>query len=195
VRPRAIVRVLDADGTTVLDARVSTDRVMAPDVAFQMVSMLSDVLDRGTAAAARRWGVRFPSGGKTGTTDDFKDAWFVGFSSALVAGVWVGYDQPRTISESGYGSRYALPIWSDFMRRTARQRPPEAFDVPAGLREEMLCSVSYLRPVEECPTYTEYLKDGDPAPGRLCTIHRGSLKQKIRRGLEGLFGKLKGIFR
>jgi 1A family penicillin-binding protein len=195
VRPRAIVRVLDADGTTVLDARVSTDRVMAPDVAFQMVSMLSDVLDRGTAAAARRWGVRFPSGGKTGTTDDFKDAWFVGFSSSLVAGVWVGYDQPRTISESGYGSRYALPIWSDFMRRTARQRPPEAFDVPAGLREEMLCSVSYLRPVEECPTYTEYLKDGDPAPGRLCTIHRGSLKQKIRRGLEGLFGKLKGIFR
>jgi penicillin-binding protein 1A len=195
VRPRALVRVLDADGTPVLDNGVATERVISPEVAFQMVSMLSDVLDRGTGAAARRWGVRFPSGGKTGTTDDFKDAWFVGFSSSIVAGVWVGYDQPRTISESGYGSRYALPIWSDFMRRSARQRPPEAFVPPSGLREELLCSVSYLRPVEECPTYTEYLKDGDPAPGRLCTVHRGSLKQKIRRGLEGLLGKLKGIFR
>ena len=195
VRPRAIVRVLDADGSVVIDSQVQTERVISPQVAYQMVSMLSDVMDRGTAAAARSWGVSFPSGGKTGTTDDFKDAWFVGFSSSIVAGVWVGYDQPRTIAESGYGSRYALPIWADFMRRSARQRPPEAFEQPAGLREELLCSVSYLRPVEECPAYTEYLKDGDDAPGRLCTIHRGSLKQKIRRGIEGLFGKLKGIFR
>jgi 1A family penicillin-binding protein len=195
VRPRAIVRVLDADGSVVLDTGVESERVVSPQVAYQMVSMLSDVLDRGTGAAARSWGVRFPSGGKTGTTDDFKDAWFVGFSSSVVVGVWVGYDQPRTISEAGYGSRYALPIWADFMRRSAQRRPPEPFEHPSGLREEMLCSVSYLRPVEQCPTYTEYLKDGDDAPGRLCTIHRGTIKQKIRRGLEGLFGKLKGIFR
>jgi penicillin-binding protein 1A len=195
VRPRAIVRVLDADGTVVMDRAVQTERVISPQVAYQMVSMLSDVLDRGTGAAARTWGVRFPSGGKTGTTDDFKDAWFVGFSSSLVAGVWVGYDQPRTIAESGYGSRYALPIWADFMRRSSRWRPPEEFEQPSGLREELLCSESYLRPVDECPAYTEYLKDGDDAPGRLCTIHRGTLKQKIRRGLEGLFGKLKGILR
>jgi len=195
VRPRALVRVLDADGTIVMDNDVVTERVISQEAAYQMVSMLSDVLDRGTAAAARSWGVRFPSGGKTGTTDDFKDAWFVGFSSSVVAGVWVGYDQPRTIAESGYGSRYALPNWSDFMRRSARRRPPAAFARPSGLREELLCSVSYLRPVEQCPTYTEYLKEGDDAPGRLCTIHRGSLKQQIRRGLEGLLGKLRGIFR
>ena len=195
VRPRAIVRVLDADSTIVMDNAVVTERVISPEAAYQMVSMLSDVLDRGTAAAARSWGVRFPSGGKTGTTDDFKDAWFVGFSSSVVVGVWVGYDQPRPISESGYGSRYALPIWSDFMRRSARHRPPAAFEQPPGLREELLCSVSYLRPVEECPAYTEYLKEGDDAPGRLCAVHRGSLKQQIRRGLEGLLGKLKGIFR
>jgi 1A family penicillin-binding protein len=195
IRPRAIVRVLDADGSVVLDTAVQSARVVSPQVAYQMVSMLSDVMDRGTAAAARTWGVRFPSGGKTGTTDDFKDAWFVGFSSSVVAGVWVGYDQPRTIAESGYGSRFALPLWADFMRRTARPRPPVEFEQPSGLREELLCNVSYLRPVEECPTYTEYLKEGDDAPGRLCTLHRGSLKQKIRRGIEGLFGKLKGIFR
>ncbi len=195
VRPRALVRVLDADGTVVMDNDVVTEKVISPEAAYQMVSMLSDVLDRGTGAAARAWGVRFPSGGKTGTTDDFKDAWFVGFSSSIVAGVWVGYDQPRTISESGYGSRYALPIWSDFIRRSARRRPPAAFERPSRLREELLCSESYLRPVEQCPTYTEYLKEGDDAPGRLCTIHQGSIKQRIRRGLEGLFGKLKGIFR
>lgn len=195
VRPRGLVRVLDADGTVVMDNEVVTARVISPEAAYQMVSMLSDVLDRGTGAAARSWGVRFPSGGKTGTTDDFKDAWFVGFSSSIVAGVWVGHDQPRTISESGYGSRYALPIWSDFMRRAARRRPPAEFERPSTLREELLCSVSYLRPVEQCPTYTEYLKEGDDTPGRLCPIHQGSIKQRIRRGLEGLFGKLKGIFR
>lgn len=195
VRSRAIVRVTDADGAIVQEDPVESERVISPEVAYQMVSMLSDVLDRGTGAAARSWGVRFPSGGKTGTTDDFKDAWFVGFSSSMVAGVWVGYDQPATIAEGGYGSRYALPIWSDFMRRTARYRPTDGFERPDGLREEMLCSVSYLRPVEECPTYTEYLKEDDDTPGRLCTIHRGSLKQRVRRAFEGLFGKLKGIFR
>lgn len=81
------------------------------------------------------------------------------------------------------------------MRRTARHRPPREFERPASLREEMLCSVSYLRPVEECPTYIEYLKEGDDTPGRLCTIHQGTIKQRVRRAFEGLFGKLKGIFR
>ena len=79
-----------------------------------------DVVDVGTGASARSLGVRFPIAGKTGTTDDFKDAWFVGFSTSLVAGVWVGFDQPATIGKDGYGARYALPIWADFMARTAR---------------------------------------------------------------------------
>ena len=103
--------------------------------------MLEDVIDRGTASAARSWGIRFPAGGKTGTTDDFKDAWFVGFSSSLVVGVWVGFDQPKTIAREGYGARYALPIWSDFMRRAAQRRPAEEFDVPSGLHGEQLCHV------------------------------------------------------
>ena len=199
IRPRAIVKVLDADGATALDNPIQTERVISPHTAYQMVSMLSDVMDRGTAASARTWGVTFPSGGKTGTTDDFKDAWFVGFSSSIVAGVWVGFDQPQTIGRDAYGSRYALPIWTDFMRRAVRRRLPEAFDRPAGLEEEILCAVSYLRPVEECPTYVEYLKESDEAPGRLCTVHRGTIKQRIRRTIEGVFSglgrKLKGIFR
>ena len=89
-----------------------------------MVSMLRDAIDRGTGCAGAALGVRFPVGGKTGTTNEFKDAWFVGFSSSVVVGVWVGFDQPQPIGAEAYGARYALPIWADFMQRAARIRPP-----------------------------------------------------------------------
>jgi penicillin-binding protein 1A len=149
--------------------------------------MLADVVDRGTGVAARQSGVRSPIGGKTGTTDDFKDAWFVGFSTSIVAGVWVGFDQPRTIAPEAYGSKYALPIWSDFMRQALRSRPGSAFAVAPGMRDEPVCRISYLRPVEDCPTYTEYFKEGDHVPGRLCPIHKGTVKQRVRRAMEDFF--------
>jgi 1A family penicillin-binding protein len=200
VRPRGIVRVIDADGAVAHDNPIQMERVISPATAFQMVSMLEDVMDRGTGASARSLGIRFAVGGKTGTTDDFKDAWFVGFSSSLVAGVWVGFDQPATIAREAYGSRYALPIWSEFMRQAARLRRPDAFEAPSGgLRDEVLCRVSYLRPVEGCPVYTEYFKEEDIIPGRLCPIHEGTVKQRVRRAIEGVFSgigkKIRGIFR
>ena len=159
-------RVIDADGGVAYDNPARSDRVISEPVAFQMVSMLEDVVDRGTGAPARTvYGVRFPVGGKTGTTDDFKDAWFVGFSSSVVAGVWVGEDQPATIGAEGYGARYALPIWSEFMKAAARKRGAAATSCPpTACSEEQLCKVSYLRPVEGCPTYTEYFKEGDADP-------------------------------
>jgi len=200
VRPRGIVRVIDQDGSVAFDNPARADRVLSEDVAYQMVSMLEDVVDRGTATPARAsYGIRFPVAGKTGTTDDFKDAWFVGFSSSIVAGVWVGLDQPAPIGRNGYGARYALPIWSEFMRATVRKRPAREFDVPDGLRQEALCKVSYLKPVEECPTYTEYFKEGDAVPSRLCPVHQGTVKQQIRRAVQGFFSglgrKLRGIFK
>ena len=199
VRPRGIMRVIDSEGGSAHDNPVATERVISPATAYQMVSMLEDVMDRGTGSAARAMGVRFAVGGKTGTTDDFKDAWFVGFSSSLVAGVWVGFDQPQSIGRDAYGSRYALPIWADFMRQASRYRRPEAFEPASGLREEMLCRVSYFRPVEGCPTYQEYLKEGDDVPGRLCPIHQGTVKQRVRRAIEGIFTglgrKIRGILR
>jgi penicillin-binding protein 1A len=199
VAPRAIVRVLDADGGVAMDTPVQTERVISPQTAYQIVSMLADVVDRGTGTAVRRTGVAFPVGGKTGTTNEFKDAWFVGFSSNLVVGVWVGFDQPRTIGRDAYGSRYAAPLWADFMRRASRTRVPAPFDVASGLKEVTLCRVSYARPVEGCPTYTEYLKPDDEAPGRLCAVHQGSLKQQVRRAIEGIVSNLgrriRGIFR
>jgi len=173
--------------------------VISVQTAYQMVSMLSDVVDRGTGVAVRRAGVDFPVAGKTGTTNEFKDAWFVGFSSNLVVGVWVGFDQPRTIGAEGYGSRYAAPVWSDFMRRAARIRAPGEFDAPSGLKEATLCRVSYQRPVEGCPTYTEYFKPDDSVPGKLCTVHQGSIRQQVRRAVEGFFSglgkRIRGIWR
>lgn len=189
-RPRGVLSVFDADGAQVFDDPVRRERVVSPDVAFQMVSMLRDVIDRGTGTAARALGLRGPFAGKTGTTDEYHDAWFVGFSTSVVAGVWVGFDQPAPIGRDAYAARIALPIWTDFMKRIARARPPADFEVPPTLHPEALCSVSYLRPVEGCPVYTEYFKDGDAVPSARCPIHQGTLKDRATRMVQGFFKSL-----
>jgi membrane carboxypeptidase/penicillin-binding protein len=200
VRPRAITQVIDADGGVAYDNPARQDRVISDTVAFQMVSMMQDVVERGTAAAARTtFGVRVPVAGKTGTTDEFKDAWFVGFTTATVAGVWVGEDTPAPIAREGYGARYALPIWSEFIKAAAKKRGAREFIPASEMQEVQLCKVSYLKPVEGCPVYTEYFKQGDEIPSRLCPIHQGSVKQQLKRAVQGFFSglgkKLKGIFR
>lgn len=196
--PRGVISVTDARGDEVFAQPVRRHRVLSEPVAFQMLGMLRDVVDHGTGTQARALGVRGAVGGKTGTTDDYHDAWFVGFSSSVVAAVWVGFDTPAPIGRDAYAARVAVPIWADFMKRVATARPPEAFVVPDGLRAEELCSVSYLRPVEQCPTYVEYFKEGDDIPVTLCPVHRGTLKQRTTRAVQGLFrslgGRLRGIF-
>ena len=198
-QPRGMASVFDASGSQVFDRPIARERIISEAVAYQMTSMLRDVIERGTGASARTLGVRGAVGGKTGTTDEYRDAWFVGFSRAVVVGVWVGFDQPATIGRDAYGARVALPIWADFMKRTARDLPPAEFRTPDGITTEELCSVSYLRPVEGCPTYTEYFKNGDKVPSALCPIHRGTLKQRAARVIEGFFrglgSKIAGIFK
>jgi 1A family penicillin-binding protein len=198
-RPRAMLRVFDSGERQVFDRGITREQLISPAAAFQMTTMLRDVIERGTAAPARTLGVRGPVAGKTGTTDDYRDAWFVGYSTSVVVGVWVGFDQPATIGRDAYGARVALPIWADFMKRTSRQLPAREFAVPPGLHGEELCSVSYLRPVEGCPTYVEYFKEGDSVPSALCPLHRGTLKQRATRAIDGFFrglgSKIAGIFR
>ncbi len=189
VMPRPIAQVLDNEGYAVLNRQVERKPVLSEAVAYQMVSMLVDVVDIGTGAAARSLGVRFPVGGKTGTTDDFKDAWFVGFSSTMVVGVWVGFDQPKTIGPDGYGARYALPVWADFMSRTARLRKPGEFRVPTTVEEVRLCRVSHLLPHDSCPSYTEYFKHGDSLPEGKCDIHRGPNAVEVIGGIFSRIGK------
>jgi penicillin-binding protein 1A len=117
----------------------------------------------------------------------------------MVAGVWVGFDQPATIGKDAFGARVALPIWADFMQRAARVRPAGVFERPAGLQDEVLCAISYRKPVDGCPLYTEYFKDGDEVPDRLCTLHRGSIRQRVARTVQGwveeLGRRVRGIFR
>ena len=191
VTPRPIIQVLDNDGYAVLNREVERKPVISEAIAYQMVSMLADVVDVGTGASARSLGVRFPAAGKTGTTDDFKDAWFIGFSSSLVAGVWVGFDKPAMIGPDGYGARYALPIWADFMSKAARVRKPEQFRVPTTVESMRLCRVSHMVPREACPTYTEYFKHADLVPDDECDVHRGPNAAEV---IGGIFSKIgKGI--
>ena len=198
VEPRGLLSVIDAEGDEAFTREVRTRRVMSEPAAFQMLTMLRDVVERGTGSQARTLGVKGPVGGKTGTTDDYHDAWFVGFSSSIVAGVWLGFDIPASIGRDAYAARVAVPVWADFMKRVAANHPATAFAVPPGVKAEELCSVSHLHPVEQCPTYVEYFKDGDDVPSTLCPVHKGNVEQRAERAVQGFFkslgGKLRGIF-
>jgi penicillin-binding protein 1B len=106
-------------------------RVIDPAVAFLATSLLQGVVDRGTAAAVRRSGLEGPIAGKTGTTDDEHDLWFVGFTPELVVVVWVGYDEPRPIGVPS--SRGALPIWTAFMKEVVGTKVRGTFPRPRGI--------------------------------------------------------------
>jgi 1A family penicillin-binding protein len=190
VEPRAITDAVDGDGDVAFRVAPVTRRVLGDAVAFQTLTMLRDVIDRGTGSSARSLGLRVPAGGKTGTTDDFKDAWFVGFTSAVVVGVWVGFDQPATIDQAGYGARLALPIWVDFIRRTERLLPARDFEPPFELDEVELCRLSFERPVAGCPTYVEYFKRGDELPRGRCALHSGSFEDRAGRAIDRLLGRI-----
>jgi penicillin-binding protein 1A len=190
VRPRAISVALDRQGDVAFRNPVRRRRVISEEASFQMLSMLRDVVERGTASPARSLGLDVPAAGKTGTTNEFKDAWFVGFTSSVVAGVWVGFDQPASIGRSAYAARVALPMWASFMRAAARERPAEEFEVSPGLREATLCTVSHARPVDGCPLYVEYFKEGDDVPSRLCPVHSGSPWQRAERAVDAVLDRL-----
>ncbi len=192
VKPRGIVAVNSAQGDEVYYVHTQRTRVLPETTAFQMVTMLQDVILRGTGARVRDWRVPGQLGGKTGTTNDYHDAWFVGFSPSVVAGVWVGFDQPAPIRDGASGARAALPIWADFMKRSARRLPSKPIAPPAGLQAVRMCSVSYHRALDGCPGYTEYFKDGDDIPSALCPLHSGTFGQTAKRAIQGVLGKLFG---
>jgi penicillin-binding protein 1A len=195
---RSIASVADAKGTEVYAQPVALKPVISAPVAFQMVSMLRDVVDRGTGSGVRALGVRGPVAGKTGTTNDYHDAWFVGFSSSVVAGVWVGFDDPAPIGRNAYAARIAAPIWADFMKRIAKAYPPAEFPIPPDVESVTLCRVSHQQPVTGCPTYTEYFKAGDEIPSERCSVHQGRFEERAARAVSGFFkslgSKIKGIF-
>src|SRR6266498_3033344 len=107
-----------------LAAHISTP-ALDPSAAWMTSQVMEGVLTKGTAASARSLGFRLPAAGKTGTTNDYKDAWFAGYTSTLTCGVWVGFDQPATIIPHGYGAALALPVWTQVMNKASQHYPAE----------------------------------------------------------------------
>src|SRR5204863_7862046 len=124
------------------EEEASSHRAITEVTAFLMTNMLADVVNAGTAASARRFGFTLPAAGKTGTTNDFNDAWFVGFTPSLVAGVWVGFDQPQTILPNGFAAEVAVPLWAGFMKVATKGDRPEWLDIPPGITSARVCRLS-----------------------------------------------------
>jgi penicillin-binding protein 1B len=129
--PVAIERVTSRDGQPILGEPPALRAVVPPDRAYVLTHMLEGVLDAGTASSARSAGFRRPAAGKTGTTNDYRDAWFVGFTPDLVTAVWVGFDQRSALGMSG--GRAALPLWTAFMTEATAGLPPRPFLPPPGV--------------------------------------------------------------
>jgi penicillin-binding protein 1A len=184
--PYLIRRVETAEGEVLLSARPSGRRAVSEATAFLMTSMLSDVVNGGTGWQARRVGFRLPAAGKTGTTNDFRDAWFIGYTPQLAAGVWVGYDQPRTIVHGGYAATVAVPLWGRFMAQATAHQQPTPFPRPSSVTTATICRLSGKLATDACHaavtvdaygdetsgsmTFTEYFARGT-APVDYCPFH------------------------
>jgi penicillin-binding protein 1A len=135
--PYMIRRVEDVNGRVLKEHIITGERVLNESVTYQLVDMMAGVIDGGTGKVIRRMGFTLPAAGKTGTTNDFKDAWFTGFTPNLSTSVWVGYDRGRGMREKNgvgiTGGRGAAPIWADFMKAATQGDPPKAFSVPPDI--------------------------------------------------------------
>jgi 1A family penicillin-binding protein len=158
--PTVIRRVETVEGEVLYEAAPRPQRAVSEATAFLLTTMLADVVNWGTAWQARRVGFTLPAAGKTGTTNDYHDAWFVGYTPRLVTGVWIGYDQPQTIVSNGYAGDLAVPIWGRFMKTATDGDKAEWFRAPATVSSAHICRISGKRPVEACRNVVETAEDG-----------------------------------
>ncbi|MEX0912720.1 MAG: PBP1A family penicillin-binding protein [Gemmatimonadota bacterium] len=172
VEPHLVRRVEDRNGRVLWEARPRSERVLDPAVAFVLTTMLQDVVDRGTGTAVRSVGFRAPAAGKTGTTNDGTDAWFVGYTPELVGGVWIGLDDPQPIISGATGGSLAAPVWGRMMNSIYATRPaPSGWRAPGGVRTAEVDRSTGAALSESCPsvvqTYTEYFIRSSP-PRQTC---------------------------
>ncbi len=171
VEPLLIEKILDRDGKVIYENKRVQRRVLSPQTAYVVTNMMESVLNEGTAIAARTMGFHHPAAGKTGTTDDYTDAWFIGFTPDLVCGVWVGFDQLKRIARRATGAQFALPIWVDFMKEAVKDYPPRGFEPPSGIVTAKVCQKTGLLATPLCPTVrTEIFIEGT-APEDTCYPH------------------------
>jgi 1A family penicillin-binding protein len=199
--PILIRRVEDSEGTVLFADEGESHRAVSESTAFLMASMLTDVINSGTAYRARQAGFSYPAAGKTGTTNDYVDAWFVGFTPHIVTGVWVGFDQPKSIIANGYAGELAVPMWASFMKTASRGSKPDWFERPANVTGVSVCRLSGKLPNDGCSSvpvvsndgfvenrsliYTEYFVRGTQ-PTTMCPLHPG---HSFAEKLAGIFGK------
>jgi penicillin-binding protein 1A len=183
--PVFIRRVEDRDGKVLYRDDSRPSPAVTEETAFLMANMLADVVNRGTGYRARQAGFRYQAAGKTGTTNDYHDAWFVGFTPALVASVWVGFDDPKTIVPGGYAGDIAAPIWGRFMQQ-ATTKDAGWIRRPGGIASAEICRETGLLPSDACyrthvvkadgtatdelVVGTEFFRRGTEPTG-YCTIH------------------------
>jgi penicillin-binding protein 1A len=147
-----------------------------PSAAWMTSQLMEEVLTKGTAATARSLGFRLPAAGKTGTTNDYKDAWFAGYTSTLTCGVWVGFDQPTTIVPHGYGAALALPVWTQVMNKAAQHYPAEPLRPTMPTQHATVCSISNQLATTGCTAAgSAYDIDlpADKVPNAACQVHGG----------------------
>jgi 1A family penicillin-binding protein len=184
--PSLIRRVESTSGEVLFQSAEPPHRAVSEQTAFLMTTMMADVINSGTAWTARATGFTLPAAGKTGTTNDYHDAWFVGFTPKLVTGVWVGYDQPRTIIGNGYAAQLAVPMWARFMISATRGDKATWFQPPSNITTATICRISGKLATDGCysagvvddegnltvksQVYTEYFVRGTE-PEDYCPIH------------------------
>jgi len=204
-RPFLIDRIIDKAGNVIYQTPVLESEVITPSVAHMMRLMLAQVIDRGTAASLRsEYGFNEPGGGKTGTTNDYKDAWFAGYTDRLSCGVWVGLDKPQTIIEGGYGGTLSLPIWADVMTKAvALGYKTEVPKVLLPLTKVTLCRLSSQLATDGCGRAGTAYEDALPydlVPQNFCMEHQGygaPPPQRVQQPGQGrgLFDRIKSWFR
>jgi penicillin-binding protein 1A len=148
--PVLIRRVEDASGLVLYEDPQIRRRAVKRTTAYLVTSMLADVVNRGSGYRVRRHGFTLAAAGKTGTTDDYGDAWFLGYTPQLAAGVWFGFDVPDTIMSGGYGGVVAAPAWADFMTKATAGHEPKRFARPSEIVDVPVCPVSGQRAVSAC---------------------------------------------
>ncbi len=178
VSPIGITRIYGKSGEVLEEQVQGKEEVaLSTETAAVMVSMMQSVMDepRGTGHGARRFPYRFrrPAAGKTGTTQNFADAWFVGFTPRLVAGVWVGFDAKVSLGDRMSGAVVALPIWTNFMKRAheALELSAEDFELPASVPRVEVCSDTYDVATIYCPSPFREVFIPGTEPARTCPMH------------------------
>jgi penicillin-binding protein 1A len=178
VAPMAITRVENARGQVLWEPSVVTVPVMQPTEAWLMVDMMKDVILHGTAfSAVTAAGFHLPAGGKTGTTNDGNDVWFVGYTADLLAGVWIGMDRPSKIKANAQGGILAAPAWTAFMSEVYRRKPaPPDWPRPDGLVSKDIDRTTGMLKNQYCPlpvVTTEWYLPGTE-PIQECNVHSAS---------------------